>query len=85
MIYIGDGETDVPCMTVVRKYGGYSVAVYNEAKDRAKITCEKLLAAERLDFFASADYRDESPLDRQVKLMLDVMIARIRQKKDASR
>lgn len=84
MMYVGDGETDVPCMTVVRKYGGYSVAVYNEAKDQAKTTCEKLLTAERIDFFAIADYSDDSPLDRQVKLMLDVMIARILQKKDAT-
>ena len=83
MIYIGDGLTDVPCMNVVRKNGGYSVAVYNRGKAAAKETCRRLLAAGRVDFFAVADYREGRPVDRRIKLMLDVMIARVLQEKDA--
>ena len=83
MIYVGDGLTDVPCMNMVRKNGGYSVAVYDRAKPGAKEACRRLLEAERVDFFSVADYRDGKPLDRRIKLMLNVLVARVLQEKDA--
>ena len=29
MVYIGDSDTDVPCMKLVNSYGGHSIGVYN--------------------------------------------------------
>lgn len=83
MIYIGDGLTDVPCMNVVRKYGGYAVAVYSNDPFRLPEKCQDLLDAKRIDFAAVADYQAGGRLDRQIKLMLDVMIARVLQSNDA--
>ena len=36
MIYIGDGLSDVPCMKMMKAYGGYSIAVYQQ-KDSKEI------------------------------------------------
>ena len=29
MVYIGDSDTDIPCMKLVNSYGGHSIGVYN--------------------------------------------------------
>ena len=66
MIYIGDSDTDIPCMKLVNSYGGYSIGVYNaETNDRTKV--HKMMRDNRIKYFASADYRDGSEMDRLVK------------------
>lgn len=77
MIYIGDGLTDVPCMTVVKNYGGFSVAVHQSNNDRSINVCKELTKANRIDYFAAADYRRGRKLEKRVKTMLDVIIAKI--------
>ena len=76
MIYFGDGDTDVPSMALMRKSGGFAVAVHPPGQNRAK--CVDLLAADRIDFFAPADYRRGSDLFRRTCLILDRMITNIR-------
>ena len=34
MIYIGDGETDVPCMKTIKLHGGNSICVYNPKSEK---------------------------------------------------
>jgi hypothetical protein len=76
MIYFGDGDTDVPSMAVMRKNGGYAVAVHGAGKAREK--CVDLFKAGRCDFFAPADYRRGSDLFRRTCLLLDRILADIR-------
>jgi 2-hydroxy-3-keto-5-methylthiopentenyl-1-phosphate phosphatase len=71
MIYIGDGSTDVPCMKLVKANGGFSVCVFSHKKEEA----QKLLADERVNFIAKADFRDGEQLMKLTKMMLDKIAA----------
>lgn len=70
MVYIGDSDTDVPCMKLVNSSGGFSIGVYNsETKDKAKVY--KMMRENRIKYFATADYSDGSELDTLVKTIID--------------
>jgi hypothetical protein len=75
MVYFGDGDTDVPSFAVTRKNGGHAVAVYRSSETAAH--CRTLFEADRVDFFAPADYSANSDLERGVKLILDKVAAGI--------
>ena len=70
MFYMGDGLSDVPCMKMMRAYGGQAIAVY-QASNRQGV--EKLLADGRVDFIFPADYREGMELDRTVRDILRKM------------
>ncbi|MBQ2972445.1 MAG: haloacid dehalogenase-like hydrolase [Ruminococcus sp.] len=67
MIYIGDGLSDVPCMKMMKAYGGQSIAVYNE-NNKEKV--EQLLIEDRVDFIFPADYSKDGALDKTMKNIL---------------
>ena len=70
MVYIGDSDTDIPCMKLVNTYGGHSIGVYNaETKDKAKV--HKMMRDGRIRYYVSADYTEDSDLDRLVKSIID--------------
>ena len=76
MIYIGDGPTDVPCFTLMKKYGGHALAVYNpDEENRSSFRkCYQLSAhADRLKHIAPADYRSGGHL----RLLLEEMVIEI--------
>ena len=60
MIYFGDGETDVPCMKIVKMFGGNSIAVYNPDIKKKVNVARKLLRQERVNFITPANYTKES-------------------------
>ena len=60
MVYFGDGQTDVPCMQIVKMFGGHSIAVYNPEIPGKKASAKKLLKQERVNFIAPAEYTEDS-------------------------
>ena len=64
MVYMGDGLSDVPCMKMMRAYGGQAIAVYQESN---RMGVEDLLAKGRVDFIFPAEYIQDTALDLTVK------------------
>lgn len=70
MVYIGDSDTDIPCMKLVNSNGGYSIGVYDsETQDKTKVF--KMLREHRIKYFAPADYREGSSLEGLIKNIVD--------------
>ena len=69
MIYFGDGETDIPCMKMIKDHGGHSIAVYGDKKKRS--TAYKLINEDRVNFVCHADYRENKDIHAVVKRILD--------------
>lgn len=67
MIYIGDGLTDIPCMTLVKERGGTAISVYNDNKN----TCAELLEDNRVNFVCKSNYTTNSPLEKLIKMVID--------------
>lgn len=70
MVYIGDSDTDIPCMKLVNLHGGHSIGVYNpKTKDKTKVY--KMLEENRIKYFVPADYTADSPLEILLKEIID--------------
>ena len=70
MVYIGDGLSDVPCMKMMRTYGGVAIAVW-QPESRAAV--EELLSHDRVDFIFPADYREGTALDATLRNIIRKM------------
>ena len=69
MIYIGDSDTDIPCMKLINTNGGHSIGVYDKATmDKTKVY--RMMRDGRIRYFAPADYTENSELDSLVKQII---------------
>ena len=69
MIYIGDSDTDIPCMSLVNVNGGHSIGVYDpDSKNKNKVY--KMMQHHRIRYYAPADYTEGSDLDTVVKQII---------------
>lgn len=74
MVYIGDSDTDIPCMKLVNINAGHSIGVYNsETKDKSKVF--RMLDENRIKYYAPADYTEGSKLECLVQQIIDRTIA----------
>ncbi|MCI8589676.1 MAG: haloacid dehalogenase-like hydrolase [Clostridiales bacterium] len=70
MVYIGDSDTDIPCMKLVNSYGGHSIGVYNaNTEDKTKVY--KMMRDSRIKYYVPADYSEGTELDALVKAIID--------------
>lgn len=70
MVYIGDSDTDIPCMKLVNINGGHSIGVYNsKTKDKSKVF--RMLDENRIKYFVPADYTEGSKLEQLVHQIID--------------
>ena len=70
MVYIGDSDTDIPCMKLVNSYGGHSIGVYNpETKDKSRVL--QMMKENRVRYIAPADYSERSEIEKLVKVIID--------------
>ncbi len=74
MIYFGDGETDVPCMRMIKSYGGNSIAIYPSRNKDKKETAKKLIHDGRVNFACVADYTK----DGEIYKIVDAILSQIR-------
>lgn len=92
MVYVGDGPTDVPCFTLMKKNDGFALAVYNP-EDQTRRSFEKCYQltrhANRVHFMAPADYRPGSHLrlilEKHITEVADRMVDSRRQSVEGSR
>lgn len=75
MVFIGDGETDVPCFRLVKDQGGHSIAVYKPKAPKTKAKAQKLLKEGRVNFLAPADYTEGKQIDQIIKAIIDKVAA----------
>jgi len=64
MVYIGDGDTDVPALSLVRSQGGLGVAVYDPSKSKEDVDrrLKNMRLDKRADLITPADFSEKGEL-----------------------
>ena len=75
MIYVGDGTTDIPCMRLVKNFGGHSIAVYNPKDEAKRGDMNTLIRDNRVNHVCPADYSEGTEIDTVVKAIIDKCVA----------
>ncbi len=70
MVYFGDGETDVPCMKLIKQLGGTSIAVYEPGNSKKQSIARRLMRQDRVNYFCEANYTEGGKLDNLVKAII---------------
>lgn len=68
IVYIGDGMTDVACMTLVNKNKGYSIGVYTDSN---RESVGQIRKDKRCRFVVKADYSQGRDMENVMKLIID--------------
>lgn len=77
IVYIGDSETDIPCMRLVKSKGGYAIGVFDPRRNNRRRVYQ-LYNDGRINFYAPADYSSRATLSKYMKQIIDEVVARER-------
>ncbi len=69
MVYIGDSDTDIPCMKLVNVNGGHSIGVYNPEVGKERVI--RMMKDNRIRYMSPADYSEGSELEGLLKDIID--------------
>jgi len=80
IIYVGDGPTDIPALSVVRDRGGSGIVVYDESKpkDLVRKRLEKMSAHTRCDCIVPARFGKEDKLYQTINRQCERIADRYR-------
>ncbi len=69
MIYIGDGDTDIPALSLVRDQGGTGIAVYNPERPKRDIKkkLERMSLDKRADLITKSDFSLDGELFKYIE------------------
>lgn len=81
IVYIGDSQTDIPCMKLVNSLGGHSIGVYDPTSNN-KARVHELIKDKRIKHFAQADYSKGSKLDELMHNIIDYTSASYKLNRD---
>ena len=78
MIYIGDGDTDIPAFSLVKSRKGMTIGVYNpnESKHNITNTAENMKKGKRIDLFTPADFKENGELFHFIKIRCEQIAKR---------
>lgn len=77
MIFVGDGYTDIPCFSLVRKYGGIAFGVYDPHNQDKWGRAWEYATQNRVTNIAPADYGKNSPLAHNLLMAVGKIAADI--------
>jgi len=69
-IYVGDGYTDIPCFSIVKRYQGVPVGVYEKKNKKKYQSAWRFVKDERVSTLVSADYSINSDLSNTLEMAL---------------
>jgi len=77
MIFVGDGYTDIPCFSMIKKEGGVSIAVYDQNHVEKWGNAYQFVADGRVSNLLSANYNQGSDLVNFLSMAVRSMAERI--------
>ncbi len=71
MIVVGDGYTDIPCFSMVRKNGGIAIGVYDQADREKWGKAWGFIEDDRVSNLVPADYSEGSALEASLTMAVE--------------